>query len=51
MPHPKGEIQVNLIRKEKKVKGVITLPEGTMGIFKWNGKETILKAGTQNIKQ
>ena len=51
MPHPKGKIEVELIRKGKKVKGSITLPEGTTGIFRWKGKETLLTAGTQNIKQ
>lgn len=50
MPHPKGEIKVELNRKRDKVEGEIELPPGTSGVFKWNGKETKLKAGRQAVK-
>ncbi len=50
MPHPKGEIIVELKRKGNKVKGDITLPKGTTGVFKWNGKEIPLTEGIKLIK-
>jgi hypothetical protein len=50
MPHPKGEIKVKLKRKGDKLKADITLPKGTKGVFKWNGKEVKLKAGKQCIE-
>ncbi len=50
MPHPKGKIIVKLKRKEKKVTGDITLPKGTTGTFKYNGREIQLKEGKQCIK-
>ena len=50
MPHPNGEITVNLKKEGKKVKGEIILPKGTTGIFKYNNKEIELKEGTQTLK-
>lgn len=49
MPHPNGEIKVELTKKRNKVKGTISLPKGATGIFKWNGKEIPLKEGMQKI--
>ncbi|MEN8116240.1 MAG: alpha-L-rhamnosidase C-terminal domain-containing protein [Bacteroidota bacterium] len=51
MPHPNGLISVNLKKEGNKVKGEITLPEGSFGIFIWNGKEIELKEGKQVITQ
>ncbi len=47
MPHPKGEIVVDLKKVGNKVSGDIILPKGTTGIFKYNGKEVKLKSGKQ----
>lgn len=50
MPHPKGEIIVNLKKENNQVSGDIILPKGTVGIFKYNGTEIKLKEGKQCIK-
>ena len=50
MPHPNGEIKVELLKKRKKLIGSITLPKGTTGVFKWNGKEMQLTEGIKEIK-
>ncbi len=50
MPHPEGEIIVELSKKRNKVIGSITLPKGTTGVFKWKLKEIYLKTGKQNIE-
>lgn len=50
MPHPKGEIIVELKKEGEKVTGDITLPKGTTGLFIYNGKEVELKEGEQCIK-
>jgi len=50
MPHPNGEIKVDLIKKRKKLIGSIALPKGTTGVFKWNGKEIPLTEGIREIK-
>jgi len=49
MPHPNGMIEVVLQKKGNKVKGEIILPKGTSGIFKWKGKEVVLKEGENKI--
>jgi hypothetical protein len=49
MPHPKGEIEVKLRKEHDSVNGEIVLPEGTTGIFRWNGKETLLHEGKQVV--
>lgn len=49
MPHPRGEIRVKLSKKGDKVKGEISLPAGTSGVFKWNGKEKTLNQGNHHI--
>ncbi|QCX37669.1 alpha-L-rhamnosidase [Aureibaculum algae] len=51
MPHPNGDIVVNLKKKGNKVKGEIVLPKGTTGIFKFNNREIKLTEGKQIIKQ
>lgn len=45
MPHPNGEIEVNLIRNGDDVSGSITIPEKTSGVFQWNGGELTLNPG------
>ena len=51
MPHPKGDIILNLKRNGKEgIKGDIILPEGLPGKFIWNGKETKLYKGKNYIK-
>ena len=51
MPHPLGEIKV-AYRLDKRGKGkvVISLPEGTKGLFVWKGKELPLSGGTQELE-
>ncbi len=51
MPHPKGEISVNLRREGKGgVQGEVTLPSGLTGLFIWNGNIVNLKEGQQDIR-
>ncbi len=51
MPHYKGNIIIKLKRKrEKGVEGIIILPEGLTGKFVWNGSETNLISGKQQLK-
>ena len=46
MPHPKGEIDVSYnVDQHRRLDAVISIPEGTTGVFVWNGKEHILKSG------
>jgi hypothetical protein len=48
MPHPAGMISFDLKRTGKDgIKGEIILPEGLTGIFRWNGKEIVLKGNTR----
>lgn len=50
MLHPDGEIALQLKRKGKNgVEGMVTLPRSLKGKFIWQGKELILKGGTQQI--
>jgi len=51
MPHPAGEISIMLKRKGNQgIKGTITLPNALSGKFVWNGKNILLKGGTQEIE-
>jgi len=51
MPHPDGEIDVQLERKGKTgLKGQVTLPAGVTGRFIWKDDEIQLKGGRQNIE-
>jgi alpha-L-rhamnosidase len=52
MPHPKGEIKVsyNVNAQTKLLNAVISIPQGTSGIFVWKGKEHILKTGETNFE-
>lgn len=49
MPHPEGEITVDLVVKNNRVNGTVILPEGVDGRFVWSGKEIPLKGGKQQI--
>jgi hypothetical protein len=50
MPHPNGEIQV-VIKKDAKdrLKGFVSLPKGTSGIFIYGKKLLELNAGSTEI--
>ena len=50
MPHPKGEIKVELTRSgETGLKGAITLPDGVPGELLWKGKKVALHPGSQTV--
>lgn len=50
VPHPSGEITVNLKRKGKTgISGEVNLPPNISGRFVWNGKMIALKGGLQNV--
>jgi alpha-L-rhamnosidase len=52
MPHPKGDIVVNLRKNGKNgIEGEIELPPELTGIFIWNGETVALKSGKQKIHQ
>ena len=51
MPHPKGEIKVNL--RQTSAGGLsaeIELPEGLSGTLHWKGKEAALKGGKRRVE-
>jgi hypothetical protein len=51
VPHPKGDIIVNLMREGKKsIKGKIILPEGLTGKFVWQNLEITLHEGKQHLE-
>jgi len=51
MPHPKGDIILKLKRiKKAGIEGIIILPDGLNGKFRWNSKEINLNSGRQNVK-
>lgn len=50
IPHPKGNILLNLKKKNKNgLTGDITLPDGLKGEFLWGGKKIMLNSGKQSI--
>jgi len=49
VPLPKGELRVEYRRREKGLEADISLPEGMVGKISWNGKETPLRAGEQQL--
>jgi len=50
MPHPDGEIKVELNRQGKTgIKGRVILPENVSGSFKWNDRTITLRGGSQSI--
>ncbi|MBX2842698.1 MAG: glycoside hydrolase family 78 protein [Flammeovirgaceae bacterium] len=50
IPHPNGELIVDLKKSKKGLEGTVTLPTGISGTFEWEGKQMELKAGEQKIK-
>ncbi|OJU09477.1 MAG: hypothetical protein BGN88_10160 [Clostridiales bacterium 43-6] len=49
MPHPRGEIVVDLKQENGRVTGFVTIPPDTTGIFEWNGTTLPLRPGNQEI--
>lgn len=49
MPHPNGEIMVDLRFRNGTVRGEVTLPPGTPGLFIWRGRTMDLGPGKQKI--
>ncbi|MEO0468117.1 MAG: family 78 glycoside hydrolase catalytic domain [Bacteroidota bacterium] len=45
MPHPKGDISLDLQRDGQKLKAQIVLPEGLTGEFEWKGQKMALSGG------
>jgi hypothetical protein len=50
MPHPKGEISVDLHRAGEKLHGSIVLPEGVGGVLSWERESIYLHGGRQEIE-
>ncbi|MFL6352848.1 MAG: alpha-L-rhamnosidase N-terminal domain-containing protein [Bryobacteraceae bacterium] len=50
MPHPKGEIRVDLRRKRVKLLAEVELPSGTSGNFDWLGRSVDLKPGKNHLQ-
>jgi len=48
-PHPKGYVETDLVFKDGKVSGRVTLPEGVTGVFVWKGAERALKPGVNML--
>ena len=50
MPHPLGDIKVDLIRKGKTgISGSVALPDNLTGVFIWNENKIVLTGGRQKI--
>ena len=50
MPHVKGEISVDYQKKGSKLKGIVTLPPGTSGVWNYDGNVVQLTEGVNKIK-
>ncbi len=50
VPHPRGEVRVELKRKGAGVEGRVALPEGVTGEFVWKGKRVGLREGEQAVR-
>jgi len=48
--HPKGQIEVSLVRENEGLHAKVSLPAGVTGIFVWKGKTTALAAGDQTLR-
>ncbi len=48
-PHHRGELSIDLTFSAGRVTGHVTLPPGTTGAFRWQGKLLPLQAGSQTI--
>ncbi|MBV9081510.1 MAG: alpha-L-rhamnosidase N-terminal domain-containing protein [Acidobacteriaceae bacterium] len=49
MPHPRGEIQVDLRKRGDGLAADVELPEGIEGEFEWKGRRTALHGGRNEI--
>jgi alpha-L-rhamnosidase len=49
MPHPKGEIRVDLQRSGGKLVADVELPSGVSGEFNWMGRSVSLKPGNNHL--
>ncbi|MEN8202330.1 MAG: alpha-L-rhamnosidase C-terminal domain-containing protein [Bacteroidota bacterium] len=49
MPHPLGEIKVELEKRRKGLRGSVTLPAGAEGKFSWKGASVKLTEGVNKI--
>ena len=49
MPHPKGEIQVDLEKHGTGLQATVSLPKDTTGTFEWKGHEQPLHAGENRL--
>ena len=50
IPTPKGMVEVKYTQVEDGVEAVVKLPEGVTGELAWEGKETELHSGEQEVK-
>ena len=50
MPHPNGEIKVQLKLSGNKLKGTVSIPSETTGMFKWENNEIQLTEGSTVIE-
>jgi alpha-L-rhamnosidase len=48
-PHPRGKITMNYRRNGGALNATVIMPEGVPGVIVWNGKESTLHAGTNNL--
>jgi hypothetical protein len=49
MPHPKGEIDVRLVKSGGKLTADVELPAGITGEFEWAGTKKALAAGKNRL--
>ncbi|MDH5610397.1 MAG: alpha-L-rhamnosidase N-terminal domain-containing protein [Cyclobacteriaceae bacterium] len=49
MPHPEGEIKVDLTRKGNRVRGIVVLPQGITGKFRWKENDLNLVSGQNQL--
>jgi hypothetical protein len=49
MPHPKGEIEVQMVKSGAKLTADVTLPTGITGEFEWAGTKRPLVAGKNHL--
>jgi alpha-L-rhamnosidase len=45
VPHPKGEVAVEWVKENDRLRAEVRLPEGVTGEFEWAGRVTPLHAG------